>query len=251
MQRIQLLSPDGSQEEVTETELRLRFEKGLLDSEAVYWRRGMPDWRPVTDFVSSFRPSDSGILRQLPYSLESHAATLRGMLLALAISEALDLVVAFGPQAEGFTDYLGVVPLILFLATAVAFPIWVYRTAHNVRALGAIGLTFSPAAAVAWYFVPVAWLVVPYVAMKELVKASVDPVRWPIVKMPGVLHVWWGTWVLFNLLSVPETRLAFQDPPVTIPLLSGATAVLHAGSALALRKLIGFVQDAVQAHLGS
>jgi hypothetical protein len=77
------------------------------------------------------------------------------------------------------------------LATAVAFFVWLHRTAANVRALGATGLTFTPGWSIAWFFVPIANLFMPLRVMRELWRASHDPAHWAALAAAPIVGWWW------------------------------------------------------------
>jgi hypothetical protein len=61
---------------------------------------------------------------------------------------------------------------LLTLAAVVLFLVWMYRASRNVHARGRAGMTVSPWGAVAWFFVPLGNLFMPYVAMSGLSRAS-------------------------------------------------------------------------------
>jgi hypothetical protein len=94
--------------------------------------------------------------------------------------------------------------LLAYAAAAVACSVvalcWLHRARRNLDDLGAEGLEYSPGATVAWFFVPVANLYVPWVAVSELWRASAAPQgRWDQAS-PGPLPVaWWASWLVANL----------------------------------------------------
>ncbi len=98
-----------------------------------------------------------------------------------------------------------------FLALAIAsFCFWVYRANRDARVLGASGMFFSPAWAVAVGFIPVVNLIGPYRAVKEIYQASsrTAGAAWSMEPVPFVLPMWWALWIsslAWNL--VPYTTL--------------------------------------------
>ena len=85
-----------------------------------------------------------------------------------------------------------------FLALAIAsFCFWVYRANRNARVLGASGMFFSPAWAVAVGFIPVVNLIGPYRAVKEIYQASsrTAGAAWSMEPVPIVLPMWWALWI--------------------------------------------------------
>jgi len=83
----------------------------------------------------------------------------------------------------------------LFLITCIPFGMWIYRAAKNVRALGATDLRSSPGWAVGSYFVPFVNLFVPFTAMREIWRASVDPGNWTAAPSTPLLGWWWFLWL--------------------------------------------------------
>jgi len=90
-------------------------------------------------------------------------------------------------SADGFMAFF-------VLIAAIVWLVWQHRAHTNLGALGATQLRYSPGWAVAWWFIPVANIVMPYLTMRELYKAS-DPqagsVDWAMRGGGGVLAVWW------------------------------------------------------------
>ena len=70
-----------------------------------------------------------------------------------------------------------------FLVGFVLFFIWIYKASWLSREISPHGVSFSPGWAVAWFFIPLANLIMPFFVLNELWKVSVDPVNWP--KRPG------------------------------------------------------------------
>jgi hypothetical protein len=79
---------------------------------------------------------------------------------------------------------------------------WTFRMAWNARHLGAKGFDASPAMSVGWYFVPLANLVMPYRAMRQIYSASLDPEGWN-EDSRAVVAIWW--WLI--LLSGVPSRI--------------------------------------------
>jgi heme/copper-type cytochrome/quinol oxidase subunit 2 len=108
------------------------------------------------------------------------------------------------------------VPLgILLVAAIVVWCVWQFRAQSNVRALGAANLRYSPGWAVGWWFVPFANIVMPYLTVRELWKAS-DPeggsVGWQMGKTSPVLPFWWACWLGYAVLvSIGSSILASAD----------------------------------------
>jgi hypothetical protein len=84
--------------------------------------------------------------------------------------------------------------LVLGVAAAVLWLFWQYRSQANVRSLGVRRTRFHPVASVATWFIPGLNLVLPLIAMRELVRASnpdAGPEDWRDQRTPLVIWAWW------------------------------------------------------------
>jgi hypothetical protein len=137
--------------------------------------------------------------------------------LAEARGEALTdgQLIAVGLTALGYV----LVYFAAFIATVVAYCMWVHRAHRNLRALGVPDLVFTPGWAVGWYFVPIMNLFRPCQAMAELWRASTTPpapdrpAGWKETALPGLVGVWWGAYVLSGVLTRVSMRLGAGDTP--------------------------------------
>ena len=119
-------------------------------------------------------------------------------------------------------------------------------------------MEFTPAWAVAWFFIPVANLFMPYRAMREIYRAS-EPTRfgrdWGDAEVPPMLPLWWGTWVALGVLANRELVLLLRDDAVTRALLVwfdvGVLGLIVAVTVLLIRVLraIDARQEAKRARL--
>jgi hypothetical protein len=110
----------------------------------------------------------------------------------------------------------------------VVFLSWKHRALHNAHALGGSSLP-SPAAAIYWYFVPIANLWMPYVVMRRIFQASYPPAS-PGEGKPSLSLVtaWWVLWLLdfllsFSIWGIPESfrfLLVFVFFPVALAIVT-------------------------------
>ncbi len=108
--------------------------------------------------------------------------------------------------------YLAMIGLqvVVFVATAIAFSFWIYRSHRNLKSLGALALEYTPGWAVGWYFVPIASWVVPYLVMQEIWKNS-DPDRiGKFSKATSLIVVVW--WILFVIRVILGSGLNVAFP---------------------------------------
>lgn len=110
----------------------------------------------------------------------------------------------------------------LLVLNIVLFFFWLHRAASNTEALGAKGLESSPGWTVGWFFVPVANLVMPYRAMREVWQASRSPAQWNTARIGPGLLLWW----LIHLFA----GIAGQAKSVMLREAHGADAILAASN---------------------
>jgi hypothetical protein len=100
------------------------------------------------------------------------AAAARWALYAdsLVCAAAVALSLVQGPEALLFGDLAGpfaIVQMVTTLGALILFLVWFYRANANVRAMGADGLMGSPGLSVAWFFIPIAFLFMPFVVVRD------------------------------------------------------------------------------------
>jgi hypothetical protein len=119
--------------------------------------------------------------------------------------------------------FLGLVSLLAalgsagaYLLTAILYCVWIHGANKNARALGADGMTFTPGWCVGWFFIPIANLFKPYQAVAEIYRTSdpeAGPDTWVEVQAPPLLGLWWGAWIVTNLLAQAGLRISMSSTP--------------------------------------
>ena len=143
------------------------------------------------------------------------------------------------------------------IAAAVFFGIWVHRAAKNLRGLGRHGMQFTPGWCVGWFYVPFANLVRPFKAVSEIWRASTsDPESdgngWSMMgTSTALLGLWWGTWLVGNIVSNISGRV--DDPSVSggIGLLGSGLLLVAAVSCILLMRGISERQAAAAERLNT
>ena len=108
---------------------------------------------------------------------------------------------------------IAIVEIVLYIITVVVFGMFVHRANNNARALAPHQyMEFTPGWMVGWFFVPFANLWKPYQAVKETWAVSQSVV-------PGVVGLWWATWIASNIAG----QIALRAGDDTIPGLLSAT----------------------------
>jgi len=104
-------------------------------------------------------------------------------------SDARQLVTTLG--------YTGVI-----VVTGVVWMFWQHRAQSNLRDVGTDDLRFTPGWAVGWWFVPLASLWMPYLAVRELLRASEPSVTdWRRVRTASLPGLWWAAWIAASILT--------------------------------------------------
>lgn len=105
---------------------------------------------------------------------------------------------------------IGIIQFGTFVVTGILFLKWIYRANYNARRLGASGMKFTPGWSIGWYFVPIVSLWKPYQAMKEIWKASKNPIDWQNQHGNAILPWWWFFWIVSNFVGCVSFRLSLR-----------------------------------------
>jgi hypothetical protein len=114
-----------------------------------------------------------------------------GHVISLAVAESHD-----SRQRMFAAIYMSVA-----LAEVIVYLVWVYCANRNAHALGADKMQYSPAWSVGCFFIPLANLVMPFLMLRELWKAS-SPIsrgRWQEAAVSPVLGAWWALSVFYGM----------------------------------------------------
>lgn len=95
---------------------------------------------------------------------------------------------------------------VIFLIAGIIILTWIYRANKTAQLLSGDGVPISPGWNVGWFFVPIASLWKPFEGVRETYQASVSPDTPHRVDVPGAMRLWWGSWIVSNILS----NLAFR-----------------------------------------
>lgn len=139
--------------------------------------------------------------------------SIAGAVVDISVIQVLSKAPGIRTTSPGVSDSQILALVIRFLLTgvvlliAVFFLIWIYRAHKNLKVFGATELKYSPAWAVASFFVPLLNIFRPYQVIAEIWKASAKDVRrgggatWKFEHIPAYFGVWWGLWLLSGLLD--------------------------------------------------
>lgn len=152
-----------------------------------------------------------------------------------------------GPKPGATDPFLALetVQLLLFIVGAVVAARWLYVAGGNARAMGATDMMGSPVWAILWYVIPFANLVIPFVTMRELWRASSKPRDWQAAPVPAFLILWWVCWLASNIAGTIAFRLEWEGDAMmtgavgTAQLISDA---LFVPAALLFAAIVGGIQ---------
>jgi hypothetical protein len=169
----------------------------------------------------------------------------------LEATGTLNIAVDTGPLALA----VGLVYMaftLVFVVSVIVVAMWLHRAHANLRDAGLDGLEFSPGWAVGWYFIPFANLFMPFQAMRELWNSSHGQADVFGGEAPSEVKVWWGTWIVGNILSNVGTRILMmgEGGPGSVTV---GNAIGAAGTALVIIAgvlLVRLIQGVTQAQRG-
>jgi hypothetical protein len=116
---------------------------------------------------------------------------------------------------------IGIVGVAIYLATAIPFLKLLGRLNHNAWWFGAEEMKFTPGWTVGWFFVPFANLIRPVQAVQEIAKISQPgDSDWTRRSNSGLVGLWWGFWLLSNILGQISMRMGALEG---LPMIQNAT----------------------------
>lgn len=165
-------------------------------------------------------------------AMGSHAMQLR----LLARAETTGITTEEAEVNDARQTAVARAGLAIFLVTAIAFWMWLYRAYANLRSLATHTVRHSPAFAVGAWFIPFANLVYPCTITQEIMEKSGEGEAQP---MGGLVLMWWlaylamgvmenvATLILANATNVAELRTA-----TWVALATELVTILAAGFAI-------------------
>lgn len=214
-----------------------------------------------TQSVASFVPADGAGRWTKGLLLATLVLSVVGIVSGLLQLELLSRAATGGiSQAEAAANdsrqqLIGVLQLLLYVGTVVAFLIWFHRVHKNLPDLGGRELKYTPGWAVGGFFVPFLNLVRPLQVMREVWLGS-DPSGLerdiasggPSIRnqlgTPALIGWWWALFLISGFLGNIAMRMGFGQNQ-TLDQLQDLTAllvfsdVINIPSALVAIRLVG------------
>jgi tetratricopeptide (TPR) repeat protein len=107
--------------------------------------------------------------------------------------------------------------VLYLLIGGILFLMWVHRANRAASSFGTAYMEFTPSWAVGWWFIPIANLVRPYQAIREIWKASspnsLDATSWQAEKSSPMLLAWWLFYHLSWIVPMIIVRPSFSSEP--------------------------------------
>ncbi|MBY8824078.1 DUF4328 domain-containing protein [Sphingomonas colocasiae] len=112
--------------------------------------------------------------------------------------------------------FVSVLGTFLYIVGGIAVLTWIYSASRRAHLVGALEMTVTPGWAVAWYFVPIANLFMPFRAMREIDEASASALPGEDDRLggEGMLLGWWGSWLAMNMTAWVSFRLSMNGVTV-------------------------------------
>ncbi len=101
------------------------------------------------------------------------------------------------------TGLVGLLQLLMYVATGVVFLVWFYRVRVNGGIFRATEFTQGHGWAIGWWFVPIAHLFQPFVTARQIWRASTQlgPDGSPVRVSSAPLTAWWAVWVAASIIG--------------------------------------------------
>lgn len=178
----------GAPRDVALTSARAsRIERGSEGATSTYFARPLaPLWRPL-----------QGILVLYAAAAAFDAGCSASVLAIIQNVGDPDL-----QNALALEQVSGTIRAVLELVAAVPFLNLTYRAMRNLHERGGVGATISPGWAVGWYFVPVASLWMPFLAVQQIWRGSASRVHPLDASAPIQIGLWWLLWLATNWISL-------------------------------------------------
>lgn len=236
---IHVTNPAGGSTEYEESQLHSLWQTGKIQPDALYWREGMTDWRPLAELFNpyNYTPAPPPLpsrdttavftsTQTTGYSYVKDPQKLTAFLILiqriLIAAEVISILSDLGQlsllnreftQEEGETNdarqgLVGIAYMIIFAIAGITFFKWLYRANVNSRGFGAQSMRFTPGWCIGYYFVPFLNLVRPYQSMKEIWQVSQNPARWQTQEGSSKIGLWWGLSIVTSILGNIVFRLS-------------------------------------------
>jgi hypothetical protein len=171
--------------------------------------------------------------------------TARWVVLSLDVANMHSIAAGtVSPTLVVVEQAIGAVETLARLASVVLFLVWIYQAASRARTLGREGLSTSPGMCVAWFFVPFANIVMPYVAVSQVALAADREGRG---STPAYVLAWWLLYMGSNIAGIVRQLMGKSMADLGLRLgWSAVSDVAAAGSLVALFLTVRFIDGGLR-----
>jgi hypothetical protein len=151
-------------------------------------------------------------------SIEGWSQWVQGIFIALLVCSIFSIwseLSHIGVEAAGIVQIL---LLMLLIASAVLFLMWLYRANKNLPSLSEKKPQFSPGWSVGWFFVPFMSFFLPYQVVAEVWRTSypkTDVIEetgfTPSTPSPIIVRCWWAFYLLRNFIGYIVLKASLQS----------------------------------------
>jgi len=150
-----------------------------------------------------------------------------------------EFFIATGALTEGFKILLALLYFIPELLLLIATLVWVKRGTSNLHHSQIAELDYTPAWAVGWFFIPVAFFWVPAKVMHQLFAGTFSGDNWKNSSIDSAILIWfivyWVSTITYFL--VPEA-IQFESDVAKILIIYGAVCLFNGISVTYLNKFV-------------
>lgn len=112
---------------------------------------------------------------------------------------ALDLWISQNETLVQIGEWLYYGLIIAFIMSIIFVAKWIYDSHCNARALGVENIAYSPLMSVGTFFIPIASLFMPFIAMRDMVNGSFEKANKPTFH--GLILLWWVCFIGGSLIN--------------------------------------------------
>lgn len=206
--------------------------------------------------TGGYRASGYAGLRRLAIAARIFIVIYMALLVLVLLAGTWTLSVAPRADEGTFIGMLGLLVILVGIAlipAGIAVPLWTHRAHAHMREVGLNHLTYSPGWAAASFFVPLANLVVPFRAMRELWNRSHGEDQYQAAGSVPDVGAWWSCFIAGGAIVIVLTALVFFDaatryviitPPLANIGLTCFAVVLLIAAGFYLFRIIGAITRA-------
>ena len=162
-------------------------------------------------------------------------AIMSGLLEVSLVNRALSgeaITASEAASNDSRQQLIGILQIVVYIATAATFLMWLSRSYKNLSALSSSPSTYAPGWAIGAFFVPFLNLVRPFQIVRELWhrsdSSSTVATVWTKSQKPPtppIVGWWWGVWLVAGVLGQAVWRFSWRATTLQEILTAGYIAI--------------------------